>query len=758
MAEPDLKSLCKNVHVGDGGHGIAKQGSYQELPSKLKLTGGLVQGHGAQLRLVCSSSGKTVLSQVGVGGCDDDCSDADGEGGGLGGGAAEAAEAAEAAAEAADVAEAAAEAAEAAEATPAPTTATATACRPAGCVASVGCEWKIWLKRVKGGVAVTAKSTFIHHERCSLALNATEKVAAAATRDDIPADVLDEAQTWACKVPLSAVVDILRDKHAVDGNKPDWSLKDFANRLVPTLAEKTLDATRFVAELVEMRTSGYRTFYKTHASTCVLTCAMICFPEAIEDHAVDSATCDVYDSTFNTNRRNYKLGVFVYITRDGRTRIKAITLLLFEDQPSFACVLRWYQEAFGSHPLTLITDGDYALHLAIIELVAKHVKHIFGAAVAGKRGGPDSEKRWNRYIRKLWSTAKRSDIQSIPDLLAEWEEMRGMITDLQKNDLASGSIEAVLTWFGKPGLDDDNWGTLWGRRKQFCSRFTHSRFTWGAGSSGRCKGVNSDTHPRCHLLLNVLKLEKEANQKAELQNVLDKRSLARAPKLPPILEDMKTRIGLSAKGIELVAAVSSRLQCALARGLGMRAWLPARQVRKLLADESAPAAAGRRGGVCAPPTDGGATATDLERDRCYKLMIVAPSLFFRKSARGGHRTVRAIANRFAAWRLEDHASLIDGEPRERTQLDNEVKKAIGKLERGLVSDAARLLESHGVADIFNPEILEQMRLKHPIRKPENRMPDSLTIPDPSERLNVLPETARRVRKAHPHGDTRCSPR
>mmetsp|Transcript_17164 Transcript_17164/g.42737 ORF Transcript_17164/g.42737 Transcript_17164/m.42737 type:complete len:108 (+) Transcript_17164:2-325(+) len=87
-----------------------------------------------------------------------------------------------------------------------------------------------------------------------------------------------------------------------------------------------------------MHTSGCRTFYKTHASTCVLTCAMICFPEAMEDHAVDGATCDVYDLIFNTNRRNYKLGVFVYITRDGRTRIKAITLLLPLRGPAELCV------------------------------------------------------------------------------------------------------------------------------------------------------------------------------------------------------------------------------------------------------------------------------------------------------------------------------------------------------------------------------------------------------------------------------------
>jgi hypothetical protein len=175
-------------------------------------------------------------------------------------------------------------------------------------------------------------------------------------------------------------------------------------------------SNRARAHLLSPAHAGFRTFFKTHATTAVLLCAMICFPEAMEDHAVDGATCDVYDSTFNTNRRNYKLGVFVYITRDGRTRIKAITLLLFEDQPSFACVLRWYAEAFGSHPLTLITNGDYALHLAIIEvlgtyfaawchilcvwhiaqLVAKHVKHIFGAAVAGKRGG-GSDKRWNKF-------------------------------------------------------------------------------------------------------------------------------------------------------------------------------------------------------------------------------------------------------------------------------------------------------------------------------------------------------------------------
>jgi hypothetical protein len=85
------------------------------------------------------------------------------------------------------------------------------------------------------------------------------------------------------------------------------------------------------------------------------------------------------------------------------------------------------------------------------------------------------------------------------------------------------------------------------------------------------------------------------------------------------------------------------------------------------------------------------------------------------------------------------------EPREWSELDNQVKKALGKLERGLVSDAARILESFGVADVFDPAIMEQMRCKHPTRTPGNRMEDSPPTTDSSlPRLKVLSETVKRV--------------
>jgi hypothetical protein len=229
--------------------------------------------------------------------------------------------------------------------------------------------------------------------------------------------------------------------------------------LQPAVNEKMLDTTNFAASLIEMRAdgeacarcarfrlqrahasqhpithasthavgplsvfpgAGYKTYYNTHEKTGVLLVAMICFPDAIEDHAADpGSTVDVIDSTFNTNRYNYKLSLTTTVRRDGKTRIKAITLMLFEDKESFVAMFEWYHDAFGSFPNAIISDGDIALHSAIVDaigqdyadtrhklcvwheskVVVKHIKHVFGAAVSGRRGSGSNEPQWNVFIR-----------------------------------------------------------------------------------------------------------------------------------------------------------------------------------------------------------------------------------------------------------------------------------------------------------------------------------------------------------------------
>lgn len=147
--------------------------------------------------------------------------------------------------------------------------------------------------------------------------------------------------------------------------------------------------------------------------------AFIAFSEGMRDHLLDNAVCDSMDSTFGTNMYNYKLSFIVYTTRDGRTRIKAIFLLLFEDQESFEWVLKTYRKAFGSWPLTLLTDGDYALRRAIIAVLGErfarwshqlcvwhlsknvmtHFEYLFGNLNRGKRGGGEGKDKFHEFMR-----------------------------------------------------------------------------------------------------------------------------------------------------------------------------------------------------------------------------------------------------------------------------------------------------------------------------------------------------------------------
>lgn len=154
---------------------------------------------------------------------------------------------------------------------------------------------------------------------------------------------------------------------------------------------------------------------------------MICFAEAIEDHAADpNSTVDGIDSTFNTNRYNYKLTLITTVRRDGKTRIKAIALMLFEDKESFVTMFKWYRDAFGSLSSATISDGDMAMRAAIVEVfgqdyadkkhilcvwheskvVVKHIKPLFGAQVSGKRGAGGNDAKWNGFIRTRVARAR----------------------------------------------------------------------------------------------------------------------------------------------------------------------------------------------------------------------------------------------------------------------------------------------------------------------------------------------------------------
>ncbi|KAJ1641010.1 hypothetical protein T492DRAFT_854163, partial [Pavlovales sp. CCMP2436] len=63
-----------------------------------------------------------------------------------------------------------------------------------------------------------------------------------------------------------------------------------------------------------------------------------------------------------------------------------------------------------------------------------------------------------------------------------------------------------------------------------------------------------------------------------------------------------------------------------------------------------------------------------------------------------------------------------------------IKAAVALLSKGKFSDAAKLLESHGLADISDPVVLQQMLTKHPRRR--TAMPPVIPGLDATDRLVV----------------------
>ena len=86
--------------------------------------------------------------------------------------------------------------------------------------------------------------------------------------------------------------------------------------------------------------------------------------------------------------------------------------------------------------------------------------------------------------------AKQSDEQTIGNLESEFEALRAKIDEL-RTEANDGSITRALAWLGKPGADDDNYATMWGKRRQFCARFTYRLFTWGQDASQRNESMNA---------------------------------------------------------------------------------------------------------------------------------------------------------------------------------------------------------------------------------------------------------------------------
>jgi hypothetical protein len=76
----------------------------------------------------------------------------------------------------------------------------------------------------------------------------------------------------------------------------------------------------------------------------------------------------LYDTKHGTNRYGHKLGCLTYIDETGKTQVLATvctSLLLHEEEDTFAWVFKAFSTAFGADPVVAFTDSDIAMAPAI---------------------------------------------------------------------------------------------------------------------------------------------------------------------------------------------------------------------------------------------------------------------------------------------------------------------------------------------------------------------------------------------------------
>ena len=161
---------------------------------------------------------------------------------------------------------------------------------------------------------------------------------------------------------------------------------------------------------------------------------------------------------------------------------------------------------------------------------------------------------------------------------------------------------------------------------------------------------------------------------------------------------------------------------------------------------------------------------DVGRNRALQWFLLLPNLLLRKSvARGGRRGNGQMRARFAAFTAGEHGKVLAwmladasaartrGSRKPRHQSDEQMyEQAMRLLAGGEISKAKSMLESHGLADLFEPVFEAQMRAKHPpASRPMASDPaaygpagtEKVVLPDMLGSLHTLP----RLRAAGPTG-------
>ena len=277
-----------------------------------------------------------------------------------------------------------------------------------------------------------------------------------------------------------------------------WTLRHTKYLAAIDPADRLLDATGFCDLLkrdpFDSRTANdeagklTRAFWPMHS-------------HHLSDALLSARRAVIYDNTFNTSSYDLKLGVFSVVSKDGRTRLLACSLLRHEDEESFKWVMTSFLEIYGVTPAVVLTDGDPWLSRAIASVfdgsvhllcvwhlannVKKHIKGCFGVVGRGKASAA-----WHAWFSAFWRVLFQTEEATRDTFDEEWELLRELLRT--SGTSSKDSISHGLEYLGGYDVAErQNKPSVYSMRHKWAYRYTWEHFTMGCNSTQRGESVFS---------------------------------------------------------------------------------------------------------------------------------------------------------------------------------------------------------------------------------------------------------------------------
>ncbi|MGH7955104.1 MAG: hypothetical protein ACREOZ_04005, partial [Gloeomargaritales cyanobacterium] len=299
----------------------------------------------------------------------------------------------------------------------------------------------------------------------------------------------------------------------------------------------------------------------------------------------------LFDTKHGTNTYGFKLGLFVTVDENGKTRIVAGSFVKQEDVASFEWVFKqWDKFMHGKSPAVIFTDSDKSMASAVKKVWGTSIKHFLCTYHLSKNFHQHikplfSKKAWKNYKKAksiFWKLCLETDEQSKLTFDKDWEELVAYIrvnSDSSSDKVSFHSdkirllnsilvflpeywhlfiwlqVDQQIKWLEMPKAKKEVW----------IGRYTWTELTFGVHSTQRIEAIHSSVARFCKkshpLLVITKKLENLADELAlksgtEAARAEHRRILSGEGGLLRMIREMSHKV--TAYAIDMICAQASQ--------------------------------------------------------------------------------------------------------------------------------------------------------------------------------------------------------